>query len=310
MARPRYLRSFRLKPPYDKIQAFRSRVFANIPLVVQGRAIGVLGADRRYTRRPLDEVTKELLQLFATQAALAIDHARFYEEVSVHRDRLRTLMVRILKVREEEAKRIAHVLHDEAGQLLAAVHIALDETARDLPPATRERLDGVKGLLDQIEEQLRQLSHELRPTVLDDLGLLPALQVLAQGVSTRSKIDITVEGPIEERLPTLIETALYRVVQEALTNATKYSQARSVRIVFQKEANAVRCSVKDDGIGFDVPLVLARRGEQGLGLIGMKERVHAVGGTLHFSSAPGEGTEVLITIPLETYHAAQNRHRR
>ena len=207
---------------------------------------------------------------------------------------------RLNEMLEEEAKRIARALHDEAGQLLATVHIALAEVARELPPPVRKRLQEVRGLLNQIEGQLRHLSHELRPTILDDLGLCPALEFLAQGVSTRTGLLITVKGSTEGRLPLSIETALYRIVQEALTNISKHARATRVRIQFQRAARRIRCVVRDDGIGFDVPSVLDRKGEQGLGLIGIRERLNALGGTLQITSAPGRGTELLITVPLET----------
>lgn len=199
---------------------------------------------------------------------------------------------------EEEAKRIAHALHDEAGQLLASVYLALEEAARELPPPAGDRLLRVRSLLDQIEVQLRRLSHELRPTILDDLGLLPALEFLAEGVSTRTGVPIMVKGSTEERLPRLVETALYRIVQEALTNVAKHARATRVTVWLQPEEQMVRCSIRDNGIGFDVAGV--RGGERGLGLIGIKERLDALGGSLQMVSSPGKGTELLITIPLET----------
>src|SRR3989454_2173014 len=131
---------------------------------------------------------------------------------------------------EGEAKRIAHALHDESGQLLATVHISLADVARALPPQHRRQLQEVRGILDQIEEQLRRLSHELRPTILDDLGLVPALEFLAEGVSKRTGLRITVEGGNGNRLPGVIETALYRVVQEALNNVSKHARATRVQI--------------------------------------------------------------------------------
>lgn len=201
---------------------------------------------------------------------------------------------------EEEARRIAHSLHDEAGQLLVSVHLALEDVARDLPSRARERLREVEGLLDQIEEQLRHLSHELRPTILDDLGLVPALEFLAERVAKRTGLPIAVEGSTGGRLPPVMEIALYRCAQEALANAARHAQAAHVSVHLQREVGAIRCSVRDDGIGFDVPSVLARRGERGLGLIGIRERVDALGGTFEITSAPGHGTELRITLPLES----------
>ena len=201
---------------------------------------------------------------------------------------------------EEEAKRIAHALHDEAGQLLASVHLALEEVARELPPPAGDRLQKVRGLLDQIEMQLRRLSHELRPTILDDLGLFPALEFLATGISARTRIPISVEGSSEKRLPHVIETALYRIVQEALTNVTKHAQATRVTVCLQREDQMVRCSIRDDGIGFDPAVVLAPRIERGLGFVGIQERLNSLGGELQIVSFPGRGTELFITLPLET----------
>ncbi len=200
---------------------------------------------------------------------------------------------------EAEARRIAHALHDEAGQLLASVHLALEEVASELSPPAAGRLREIRKLLDVIEEQLRRLSHELRPTILDDLGLLPALEFVADGVSKRSALSVTVKGSITERLPPVVETALYRIVQEALTNVTKHAKATCTTVHVEREGRVVRCSVRDDGVGFDVSAASARRGEQGLGLIGIRERLDALGGTLQIASTPGQGTELVITISLE-----------
>ncbi len=210
-----------------------------------------------------------------------------------------TALLRLNETLEEEVKRIAHLLHDEAGQLLAAVHIAIEDLARELPPPARERMGKVREFLVQVEVQLRQLSHELRPTILDDLGLFPALEFLAKGVSARMGLLIGVEGPEVGRFPTSIETALYRIVQEALSNVGKHARAHRVNIRLRRDAGAILCSIRDDGIGFDVPSVLAKKGERGIGLIGIRERLNPFKGTLQINSTPGQGTELCISIPLE-----------
>jgi signal transduction histidine kinase len=197
---------------------------------------------------------------------------------------------------EQEIKRIAHALHDEAAQLLASVYLALDEVAGNLPPA-RDHLLKVKGLLDLIEGQLRQLSHELRPTILDDWGLLPALKFLAEGVTARTGLFIKVEGESAPALSPLLATTLYRIVQEALTNVTRHAKATQVKVTIQHELQTLRCSIKDNGVGFDVSSLSARTGERGLGLIGIRERLHSVGGSPSLVSTPGRGTELVITIP-------------
>lgn len=200
---------------------------------------------------------------------------------------------------EEEAKRIAHALHDEAGQVLTSIHLDLETLARELPPAAQGRLWGVRGLLKQFEGHLRDLSHELRPTVLDDLGLMPALEFLAAGVSKRTGVQLAVDGMGELDLPPTIDLALYRIVQEGLTNMAKYAHATRVWIEVQRTDGLVRCSLRDNGVGFEVSSVLGRRGERGIGLVGMRERAEALGGTLRIRSAPGQGTELLVAIPLE-----------
>ena len=201
---------------------------------------------------------------------------------------------------EEEAKRIAHALHQEAGGLLATTHLAIEELARDVTPQGRERLSLVKRLLDQMDDQLRQLAHEIRPTVLDDLGLLPALDFLAEGMSKRSGLAITVEGSTEGRLPPAVETTLYRNVQEALNNVIRHAQAGKVAVIVTREAHAVRCSVRDDGVGFDVSAVSPAHEERGLGHVGMRERLDSLHGTLLINSLPGQGAELLMYIPLES----------
>jgi len=202
---------------------------------------------------------------------------------------------------EAEAKRIAHTIHDESVQLLASVHVALDELAREIP-AARQRLHEVRSMLTEIEEQLRRISHELRPTILDDLGLVPALKFLADGMAKRSGLEIAIEGSIARRLPSTIETAIYRIAQEALANVVRHAQASRVHILAEYDKEVVRCLIEDDGVGFDMTEVLTRSGERGFGLISIRERVDSLGGTLWVTSAPGHGTTLALSFPVEGSH--------
>jgi len=210
---------------------------------------------------------------------------------------------------EAEAKRIAHALHDEAGQLLATAHIALADLAADLPPRSQRRLQETRDILDQIEQQFRRISHELRPTILDDLGLVPAVEFLAEGVSKRGGFGVGVESHIEDRLAPGLETALYRIIQEALTNVSRHAQARRADIRLWHAGQDVHCSIRDDGVGFDAHGVLRPGGHAGLGLMGMRERLAAVGGALAIKTGEGQGTELLITIPREHADVAANYPR-
>ena len=204
---------------------------------------------------------------------------------------------------EEEIKRIAYAVHDEAGQLLVAVHLALAEVARELPQAQQEQIGRIEGLLNEVEKQLRRYSHELRPTILDDLGWIPAIRFLAEGISARAGLPIHIEASVSGRLPGAVETALYRTVQEGLTNAVKHAKARNVWIRAWKERDALCCSIRDDGAGFDPRDVQTEPSRKGLGLIAMRERMSAIGGTLRVESCPGRGTELSVRVPLEVDHA-------
>jgi signal transduction histidine kinase len=202
------------------------------------------------------------------------------------------------EVFEQEAKRIANALHDEAGQLLVAVYIALQNLCGDVPAAQPHVLK-VTQLLDQIEGQLRRLSHELKPALLNDLGLVPALRYLFEGLAQRSQLQISIDSVPEQRLPRRVETTLYHVAKEALHNVIKHARATAVWIRFQRKAGSISCSIRDNGVGFDPASIAVRRGEQGFGLIGMRERLSVVGGDMQINSADGCGTELVISIPLE-----------
>jgi signal transduction histidine kinase len=208
---------------------------------------------------------------------------------------------------EEEIKRIAYAVHDEAGQLLVAVHLALADVARELPEPQKERVGRIEELLNQVEKQLRRYSHELRPTILDDLGWIPAIRFLAEGVSKRANLSIQIKTTVAGRLPGPMEMALYRIVQEALTNAAKHSKASRVWIRIGRKNHLFSCSIEDDGVGFDVRAVQADGKRRGLGLIAMQERLSGIGGTLSIDSKRGQGTKLLIQLPAEASNA--NSHR-
>jgi len=193
---------------------------------------------------------------------------------------------------EQEIRRIAHALHDDSGQLLVSVHLQLAQVAREVP-AAGPKIEECQKLLDQAEQQLRHLSHELRP--IDDLGWLAAIEFLAAAVSRRTRIPVDVRSSVTQRLPAAVETALYRVVQEALTNAVRHAHATRIRIEIDQERDCLRCLIGDDGLGFEVESGVGRGG---LGLRGMRERLSALGGSLHIVSAPGHGAEIRIQLPV------------
>ncbi len=193
---------------------------------------------------------------------------------------------------EDEVRRIAHALHDDAGQLLASASLALEAHLRRHPehaPAIAE----VRTVLDGLETHLRRMSHELRPTVLDNLGLVPALEMLAQGVQARAQLEVSVDGSTEGRLPPAVAIALYRAAQEALTNVVRHAHAHRVRIEVRRTKDAIACTVTDDGRG----LRTGTQAQGGIGLIGIRERLACVGGALRLGSrSVGVSFEAIVPL--------------
>ncbi|HEY2547182.1 MAG TPA: ATP-binding protein [Candidatus Acidoferrum sp.] len=246
-------------------------------------------------------------QLLAAAAEFLAETLSSYEMAQRGVQDAITALRHLNETLEEEIKRIAHAVHDEAGQFLVAVHLALADVARELPERQKEQLGRVEELLNQVEQQLRRYSHELRPTLLDDLGWIPAIRFLAEGISKRANLSIQIHTKVAGRLPGAMEIALYRIVQEALTNAAKHSKASRVWIRIARKNRIFCCSIEDDGVGFDVGAVQSDVKRRGLGLIGMQERLNGIGGTMSIDSARGRGTKLLIQLPAEASNA--NSHR-
>jgi len=204
---------------------------------------------------------------------------------------------RLNDVLEGQARRIAHALHDEAAQLLASVHLALAEIGVRFPDAAKSMND-VRGLLEQIEDRLRNLSHELRPPILEDLGLIPALEFLADSVSKRWGLAVTVNAAIDGGVPATVETTLYRIIHEALINVVRHTKATHADVDLRREAHRIVCSVRDNGIGLDAT-VTGKKGRQGLGLVEIQERTAALGGVLRLVPNADRGTDLSVEIPLE-----------
>jgi signal transduction histidine kinase len=203
-----------------------------------------------------------------------------------------------LEAGEKAAQRLARDLHDDAGQLLAALHLAIEDVGRDLPDPARERVLGMRELVRSVEEQLRLLSHDMRAPVLEDLGLAAALEALGRGVALRNRVKVVVKALYRERLSSCVETHFYRIAQEALSNAVRHGRPARIVVRLQKCADKVLLSIADDGAGFDVPRALVPRPGRGIGLRGIEERAEALGGTVSLESTPSKGTTVTVMAPL------------
>jgi signal transduction histidine kinase len=259
-----------------------------VPLVLRGDAIGVItaqnrrGSDPRFTA---DDV--RLAEAFAERAAVAVDLSR-----RVARDSLQ----RVVSAQEQERRRLARELHDETGQALTSILLglrAVDEARGE--EQQRAAVEGVRELVRATLQDVRRLAVELRPKALDDFGLVAALERLADNFTEQTGIAVALESMLPAgRLPPEIETALYRIVQESLTNIVKHARAGTVSIVLGRKRDAVTVVVEDDGIGFEPGNVRA----DGLGLIGMRERVALLGGRLTIESRPGAGTTFVAEVPV------------
>lgn len=246
--------------------------------------------------------TQEMVQwanAVATQAAVAIQNAWLFEQVRDGREHLQALSRRLVEVQEMERHYIARELHDDAGQALASLMVGLRLLERDGAdrPAVIARSHELKDIADGILENLHRLAIDLRPASLDHLGLVAALRQHTETISDQHGIAVQFEviGEIE-RISGDMETAVYRIVQEALTNIIRHAQATRIDVLLKRRVNSLVVIVEDNGIGFDPKVQVNGR----LGMVGMQERATMLGGTLTIESVSGSGTTVFLEVPWQS----------
>ncbi|MEA3187005.1 MAG: hypothetical protein QOD99_835 [Chthoniobacter sp.] len=224
---------------------------------------------------------------------------RAAKELEEANHRLRILSRRLFEVQEQERRHLARELHDEIGQTLTAAKLNLKIIAPDVPPAFARRLEDSTQLLDRLLMQVRQLSLDLRPPMLDELGLVPTLRWLVDQQAQRAGLRVTFTANVERmEMDPLTRTACFRLAQEAITNAIRHAQAATVAVELRAEPHRLWLVVHDDGVGFDKDAMQQRAARGGsIGLLSMNERVSLLGGEMEVSSAPGRGTEIRAWFP-------------
>ncbi len=267
-----------LKRGDDKLGAVFARLqlglMAMIALTLLGGA-GLAGLTIFHILRLEGEVQRRLEESVQAQASL------------------QELSAKLVRAQEEERRKLSRELHDEVGQSFSAVLMEA-ENLLDLEPAAqvRQHLESIRGVAEKGMNEIRNMALLLRPSMLDDFGLVPALDWQARETAKRTGMRVQVASEVADELPEEHKTCIYRVVQEALNNCARHAQASAVQVDVRTEANQIMLSVQDDGSGFDTVRV------RGMGLLGMEERVRHLGGTFEIDSKPGRGTLLQVRLPL------------
>ena len=278
-----------------------------LPLVVRDQIIGVLEA---YGSEALaEEMTVETLESLSRQGASALENARLYQELAERERRLKDLVGKLIGAKEEERHRVAHEVHDGLTQVAIAAHQHLQAFAKDYSPdstSSQSKLEGTLKLVRQTVREARSVIADLRPTALEDFGLAAALRSKVEALRADGweiGYDEVLGG---EPLPDEVETALYRVTQEALTNIRKHAQTTRAHITLARRGRSAYLEVRDWGRGFEQSTVpkVSGWGEQ-VGIYGMRERITLLGGDIAIRSRPGAGTRVVAEVPLP----ASERHK-
>ncbi len=281
-----------------------------VPIQHENQLLGIVSVLSKclYNFSAQDE---RLLSLFANQAAVAMLNTRLFEQLVDSRERMKNLSMQLWQAQETERRHLARELHDEIGQVLTTVKVNL-QTLKLEPGASVPQIDESMKAIDHAVGHVRDISLDLHPSVLDDFGLVAALEWYVNrtagpaGISAEFKAEL-----LNARLPTEIETACYRVVQEALTNVVRHARAERVSVQLFTDRLGLHLEIRDNGIGFDVHAAVSQAAQgESLGILGMQERVHLVGGEMEIESAPLRGCVVRAHFPLNFPAVLERRSKR
>ncbi len=290
------------KTPFERWLARRGfRSLIAVPVATNEEVLGVIFAAAAQT----DAFNRDDLTFLGTisdHVAIALASARLLQEIS-EKERVRGLLLnKVVTAQEEERRRISHELHDQIGQLLTALLIQLQLLERSFPdPALKGRLEILKQLAEEISSHLHHIAWELRPITLDELGLIAALERVAEEWSKRFNIpcEFVADNNVDSQIQPEMAIGVLRIVQEALTNIAKHAKASHARVSVSQTDSELVVTVEDDGVGFKVSEILRHRDEsKRLGLLGMMERATMLSGKLTIDSKPGKGTKVQLRIPV------------
>ena len=278
------------------------RTLVNTPMVHEGHLVGTLCVFAQGEVRHFAEGELAFLQGLSDQAAQAIANARLYEALQEEQRARAKLLDKTITAQEDERQRIARELHDQTSQDLAALMLSLDTCALGLAtgrPGLEQHLHTAKSIAETMLANTHRLINDLRPSLLDDLGLAAA--IAWYGERRLEPMGVTLElqcDQMEARLPPSLETALFRITQEALTNVVRHADASRVHLTLRVHDHTAFLTVRDNGRGFEEPITTGAGTEgQGLGLRGMRERVTALGGQMRVESEPGRGTVIAVSVP-------------
>ena len=271
-----------------------------LPITVGEQPAGTFVIVSR-VRDPFAALDQDFHQTLGQQIGAALQHSELYAALEQRSAELSRASSSLLRAEEAERRRIARELHDETGQVLTAIRLELGLLARQVEgnAAARDALDRALDLTGRALESIRATVRGLRPAALDDLGLVPAVEALAEEFSGRTGVIVDLEAAgLPEDISPEVEVALYRIFQEALTNVARHAEARRVQASIAADAGSVVLVVRDDGRGFD-PARVAKAGDSRAGLVGMRERLLGLGGRLVVTTAPGQGVRLEARMPLE-----------
>lgn len=266
-----------------------------VPLFARGSVAGLFSVAKQQARYFNDEHVR-MAEALSSQASVAVENAILFEQMQAATERMQTLSRRLVEVQENERRTVARELHDEAGQALVSLRYGLQLLERETGgEGVAARVAELKQTTDAVIDSLHRLAGALRPASLDLVGLEAALRQYLRSIESKWGLTVRFKarGLKDERLPAAVETALYRVVQEAVTNVVRHAAATRIDVLVERRDGRVVVMVEDDGKGF---APATDGGEEHLGLVGMRERAEALGGTLTIESAPGGGTTIAVEV--------------